>query len=137
MQRVVLDPNVLISAVIAPAGTSARLLDAWLDGVFELIVSPKVLSELEHVLLRPKFRTYASSEEVRVYVTLFRNLATHAEDPPLTEELTPDPGDDYLVALALSIHADALISGDRHLLELRREALNVLSPAEALVRLDH
>ena len=75
MLCVVFDPNVLISAVIAPEGTSAKLLDAWFGGAFDLVVSPALLGELERVLLRPKFRRYASEEEVRIYLALFYKLS--------------------------------------------------------------
>ncbi len=46
------------------------------------MASPKLLAELERVLLRPKFRKYLSEEEGRAYVTLFERLATQFEDPP-------------------------------------------------------
>jgi predicted nucleic acid-binding protein len=49
-RRAVFDPNVLISAFIAPKGYSAKLRVARLAGRFELIVSPILLNELEGVL---------------------------------------------------------------------------------------
>ena len=64
MRRAVLDPGVLVSALIKPTGTPAKLL-VQADGAgFELIVSPLLLLELESVLLRTKFRRYATVEEV-------------------------------------------------------------------------
>lgn len=53
MRRVVVDPNVLISARLSPGGTPARLLTAWMEGQFELVVSPALLVELTGVLDRP------------------------------------------------------------------------------------
>jgi len=54
--RVVLDANVLVSAVIAQ-GVSAELLDRWLtDRPFEVVVCPILIAELREVLARPKFR---------------------------------------------------------------------------------
>lgn len=132
MRLVVLDPNVLISALIAPRGASAQVLDAWLVGVFDLAVSPKLLAELGRVLMRPKFRPYLSEEEVEAYLALLQRTALQVDDKDFTESLSPDPGDDYLVALAEGVRADCLVSGDKHLLGLTRENLNVLNPAAFL-----
>jgi putative PIN family toxin of toxin-antitoxin system len=51
----VIDPNVLISAAISGKGAPAALLAASLQRKAQLVVSPKLLDELEHVLLRPRF----------------------------------------------------------------------------------
>jgi predicted nucleic acid-binding protein len=48
--RAVLDTNVLISAFLSPQAAPARAIRAWLDGRFELIVSPLLLAELERAL---------------------------------------------------------------------------------------
>jgi uncharacterized protein len=132
VRRVVLDPNVFISALIAPKGASARVLDAWLSGVCDAVVSRELLAELERVLMRPKFRPYLSETEVRSYLSLIQATALQTADPARTESLSPDPGDDYLVALAESVRADCLVSGDKHLLGLERIGLNVLNPAAFL-----
>lgn len=100
--------------------------------MFDLTVSPKLLDELGRVLLRPKFRPYLSEEEVEAYLTLLQRTAVQVDDPNLTEALSPDPGDDYLVALAERVRADCLVSGDKHLLGLTRANLNVLNPAAFL-----
>ncbi len=65
MYRVVLDPGVLIAALLSPKGAPAQLLRGWMQGDYELVVSPKLLAELERVLLRDKFRTYLSTTEAR------------------------------------------------------------------------
>lgn len=133
MQRVVLDTNVLVSALITPMGASARLLLALRAGAFELIVSPHLLDELREVLRRPKFRRYASEAEVEAYVELIRCEAIVLDDPrPSASEPSPvDPDDRFLVDLARVAPAHTLVSGDAHLLELR-PAVPVLTPGEFL-----
>jgi uncharacterized protein len=136
VQRVVLDPGVLVSAVISQNGPPAEVLDRWGDGEFDLLVSPKLLNELEDVLLRPKFHDVASDEEARAYVEALAReavLVLDAEDIP---SITADPGDDYLVALAVAVVADAIVSGDEHLTELLGPPVPVLTPGEFLERLD-
>ncbi len=125
----------LIAALISAKGAPRSLLWLWLEGSFELIVCPALLAELEKVLLRPKFRPYLAVHEVRAYVALLRRLTLLEPDPELTAGLTPDPGDDYLVALARAAEAHFLVSGDRHLTELKQARPPVLTPRVFLRRL--
>jgi predicted nucleic acid-binding protein len=66
---------------------------------------------------RPKFRPHVTVNEVRGYIALFHRLSSVEPDPDVTTGLTPDPGDDYLVALARAAKAHFLVSGDPHLIE--------------------
>lgn len=131
MRRVVLDPGVLVSALITPSGTPAKLLELARNGALELIASPLLLGELERVLAREKFRRYVDLYAVRDYVGLLRRDAVVAEDPAEEPPLrSADPDDDYLIALAFSQKA-ALVSGDKHLLDLTGGA-PILAPADLL-----
>lgn len=127
MLRVVIDPGVLIAALISPKGDPRALLQAWIEGAFELIVSSKLLSELERVLKREKFRSYVGLREVSQYLGLLRRFATIAADVELTQKLSPDPDDDYLIALASSQSAACLVSGDAHLTDLEQTPIPVLT----------
>jgi putative PIN family toxin of toxin-antitoxin system len=131
VRRVVLDPGVLVSALIASEGSPARLLREIRTGGLEPIVSPLLLGELEDVLARPKFRRYADLATVREYVALLRRQALAVPDPDDPSPLrSPDPDDDYLIALAQSQNA-VLVSGDRHLLDIGGGA-PILAPADLL-----
>lgn len=132
MARIVLDPNVLVSALITPHGASARLLLELRAGAFELVSSPLLLTELADVLLREKFRRYVTTEEAEAFVELIRRESIVVEDaPPPESPLGQDPGDEYLITLARAARVDALVSGDSHLLQLR-ERLPVRTPREFL-----
>jgi putative PIN family toxin of toxin-antitoxin system len=100
-----------------------------------MLVCPVLLAELERVLLRPKFRPYVTAQEVRAYVALLRRLVSLEPDPVVTTGLTPDPGEDYLVALARAANADFIVSGDPHLMELKQARPPVLTPRAFLRRL--
>lgn len=74
--RLVLDPNVLVSAVVAQ-GVSRRLFDRWrVQHPVELIVCPMLLDELDEVLRRPRFQSVITSDELQVLLALLRSEAT-------------------------------------------------------------
>jgi putative PIN family toxin of toxin-antitoxin system len=130
--RAVLDTNVLVSALISPGGGSARLLLELRSGAFELIASPLLLAELRDVLRREKFRRYVSEAEADAYVELIRTEAVVRADPaPSPEPLSADPDDEFLVDLARDALADALVTGDAHLLALRA-IIPAMTPGEFL-----
>jgi uncharacterized protein len=52
--RVVLDTNILVSAMIAPTGKPAAIVDAWLDGKFTLVTCAAHLEELRATLQKPR-----------------------------------------------------------------------------------
>jgi putative PIN family toxin of toxin-antitoxin system len=126
--RAILDPNVIISALLSRGGTPARVLRAWLDGRFDLIVSPLLLEELERALAYPKLAERINAEETAALIDWLRREAILVEPPTSRSE---DPGDDYLLALAEAERA-VLVTGDRHLLALTHE-LPVLTAREFLV----
>ena len=69
MIRAVVDPSVLISAFIGdPEAGPGRLVDAWRDRRFALVVSPLLLAELDEVLSRPKFARWAGDGRGDAYV---------------------------------------------------------------------
>lgn len=137
MPRVVLDPNVLVSGLITPRGTSARILLALREGAFELIACPMLIDEVDVVLKREKFRRYVGLDEAAAFVASIRASGTIVEDPDLSgPRVGEDQGDEYLIALARAARADAIVSGDPHLTRLRgripvqspREFIDALSP---------
>ncbi len=126
-----LDPNVLVAALLSRRGAPAKLLRLWLDGVFEVVVSPSLLAELQRVLAYPKIRASVSEVEAAAFLALLEGGATTVNDPTQSSSLrTADPNDDYLVALAEAARA-IIVSGDRHLLDMAGR-LPVYSPADSL-----
>ncbi|HVF75166.1 MAG TPA: putative toxin-antitoxin system toxin component, PIN family [Acidimicrobiales bacterium] len=133
MARVVLDPGVIVSGLLNPDGPPGHLLDAWVDGEFNLVVSPHLLEELSDVLLRPKLASRLDNTVVSDMLRLLREAAVMESDGP-PAQVCRDPDDDYLVALALAT-GSLLVSGDKDLLSVQVEHLEVLVPAEAAARL--
>ena len=118
--RAVLDPNILIAAMLSRTGTPAQLLSRWLAGEFELVASEALITELERALAYPRLRARISPDEAANFVALLRGGAILAADPAEPEHRSADRGDDYLIALAEQERA-VLVSGDKHLLALGAE----------------
>jgi len=133
--RVVLDPNILISALLSPGGRPAQVVQHWLQGEFELIVSGELQAELERALGYPKLRGRIPPDDAARVVDLLRQTAVHGSDPPEPPVRSPDPGDDYLLALAESQSA-LLVSGDKHLLGLA-DRFPIYTPEAFLDTLRH
>jgi uncharacterized protein len=134
--RVIIDPGVLVSAFISPRKASpALLVDAFLDGHVEVLVSPALIAELTDVLGREKFSTHAADGRAEAYIAVLRDRAKMVEDAAPGSQRTADADDDYLIALAQAHGVDAVVSGDRHLLDAASRNLPVLTPREMADRL--
>ena len=108
---------------------------AWLDGAYELVVSPLLLEELEWALGYPKLRARIPDAEAQELLGLLRRGGDVRDDPTGPPPVrSPDPGDDYLIALAATTQA-VIVSGDRHLLGLGEE-MPVFTPAAFLALLE-
>lgn len=133
--RAVLDPNVLVSAVISPAGPPGSILLAWSLDQFELVISAKLLDELAEVLARPKLQRWVSRATANQYVDALAESATMIDDPPEPPRRSVDPDDDYLLALIDAADADYLVSGDPHLTGLAHHDVPVVTPTAFLAQL--
>jgi putative PIN family toxin of toxin-antitoxin system len=136
----VADINVLVAAAITPRGFCGRLLEAAIDGRWQLVTSPMLLAllaELEEVLSRDKFRRWLSVDEAPQFVADIKVLADIVSDPPVgSSRETADPKDEFLVTLVRAADVMGLISGDPHLTELVDLDPPVLTPAAFLNGLD-
>jgi uncharacterized protein len=132
--RAVVDVNVLISGVLSARGPSSEILRASRDGLFELVVSEKLLAELKRTLAYPKLRKRIPPEKATTFANWVRDHATLAEDPASPPPVgSRDPDDDYLLALAISRHA-YLETGDQDLLVLSDD-LPILTPVQFATKL--
>jgi uncharacterized protein len=132
----VVDPSVLVSAFLGRSDAApGRLVSAWRDGRFTMLVCPLLFGELSEVLARPKFERWASDDRGLAYVAAFAARSDHRPDPADVPMSVRDPKDDYLVALARETRADALVSVDRDLLEAAVEDVVICSPSAFLERL--
>jgi hypothetical protein len=110
--RVVLDTNILVSALMIGSGHPAEIYLAWHVGRFTLLKCREQLEELRATLRKPALR-----ERIRPHVAgrLVNDLKQLAEVLALRAHVrrSPDPTDDFLLALCEAGPADYLVTGDR------------------------
>lgn len=128
MQRVVLDTNVLISSAYDELSASSQILDACRRGRLTAVVSPQLKDEYAHTLARA-VRIRGHEETVREFLASTELVEIGA--PPAV--VRDDPEDDKVIATAVVGHADAIITNDRHLLDLDPYAgMRILRPTTFL-----
>ena len=120
--RLVIDTNVLVSALLAGTSLPAHLLVLWREGRFNLLISAEQLDELVRVTRYPKIRARLAPALAGRLINDLRSLAVAVGDLPVVTA-SPDPDDNHLLALAEAGSADFLLTGDkRDLLTLQRHA---------------
>ena len=110
--RVVLDTGILIAALITSGTPPDAIYRAWRKKRFEVITSEWQLDEFRRVSRYPKLRTYLKSADAGNLVNGLRREATVLAQLP-TVDLSPDPNDNPVLAMALAARADVLVTGDR------------------------
>jgi len=134
--RVILDTNILLSALMVRGTPPDLIYQAWRDGQFKLASCERQLEELNRVSRRPLFQNRLKPAEVGRMVNAIRHLAMACDPLPLVE-LSPDPDDDWLLAVAQVSRAEYLVTGDKSdLLALRHCGVTrILTAREFLERL--
>src|SRR5579872_4392364 len=134
--RVVLDTNVLISATFRSLSSIPNTIyQALKKQQFILITSPAILEELEEVLAREKIlkRTGMSQEERIKFIEELIEIAFVIPGKKDIKVIQADPDDDKFVIAAAEGFADYIVSGDHHLLDLKKyEDISILSPSDFL-----
>ena len=130
---IIIDTNVLVSGLLTSdnSAPTANILNAALAAEIQIVISPALLDEYRHVLLRPKLvkRHALTEHDIDEFLTSLVHAAVWVE-PDHADEVAPDPGDQHLWEL-LAARSDAvLITGDRLMLDSVQYKNRVVSPAE-------
>lgn len=129
MIRAVLDTNVYVAALLSSDGAPARLMRDLEEGLFDAVVCPRLLAEVDGVLARPKIAHRVDHTTAAAFVSWLARIAVSVPDPEHVAAVSPDPDDDYLIALARIGRAQIIVSGDSHLLGIAELTPRVLAPA--------
>ena len=109
--RVVLDTNILIATLVTPDATVARLYWLWRKGRYHLLTSEAQLDELRTVSRRPKFAGIIRPHQAGAMINTLR-VKAEVLRPRDMPDLSPDPDDNAIFAIALEGDADYLASLD-------------------------
>ena len=134
--KVVLDTNVLLSGLMFPDGAPGRVVAAWRQARFELVISVPQLAEIGRALAYPKIRRRLGWDDQRIE-QFIRQLYIRARIVDLdatSVEVPADPDDVPILATLVAAKADVLVTGDGDLLALR-ERHAIQTPAEFVRRL--
>jgi len=130
--KVVLDTNVIVSALLKPRSHPARIFRLILQGDLQIIVNEHILAEYFEVLSRPKFDL--ENSKVKVILELIREKGIIAPSVPQTFNL-PDSSDEPFLEAALAAGADALITGNlKHFPKNHCRGQSVVNPKQFVTR---
>ena len=129
----VIDTNALISALIKADSSPAKIISLWRAGKIELALCPEIIEEIVRVLKYPKLQKRISDDEAARFLALLHTATTIVRLDELVAVVDADPDDNKFVAVAVASRAEAIISGDGHLLELGSyRDIAILTPAQFL-----
>ena len=135
MIRVVLDTNVLVSALLFET-TLSRVIDLWQGGAIVPVISKDTFQELQTVLAYPKFSL--TPNETRAI--LEQEILPFFEVIDVVEEvkgICNDPADDKFISCALSASAGYIVSGDKAFIDLKQyKSVKIIKPSEFLKLFD-
>ncbi|MFZ2406211.1 MAG: putative toxin-antitoxin system toxin component, PIN family [Methylobacter sp.] len=133
--RLILDTNILLSALMVRGTPPDRLYEEWRHGRFDLASAERQLEELNRVSRRPFFQARIKPSEIGRMVNDIRRLAVMCDPLPLVKR-SPDPDDDFLLTVAQVTEADYLVTGDKNdLLILKRHECTRIVTARDMVAL--
>ena len=134
--RIVLDTNILVSALISGEGTPGQVLARVRRERITLVTSRLQIDELQDVLAREKLKPYIRPDEADDLLFHLEAVAMVVAELP-DVRISPDPRDNPILATALAGEAEMIVSGDkRDMLALGRiEGIPIVTAREALERL--
>jgi putative PIN family toxin of toxin-antitoxin system len=130
--RVVVDTTVFISSLLNTEGNPRKVIDLWRFEKITLCLSKEILAEYFAVLGRFGMSEEPEGEEL---VQLFQKRYNQVflTSVPTILAISEDPADNKFIECAVAADAKLIISGDRHLLNLKLfKGIRILSPTEFL-----
>jgi len=135
--KVILDTNVLISGLLW-SGVPSQILNLVEEDKIKLCFTLKTLSELESVLQYSKFIPFLQKMEVSVdkLINRLSERAIVSSKNLKIKVITEDPSDNKFLACALIVKASYIVSGDKHLLNLKKfQNIPILTPKQFLAEI--
>jgi uncharacterized protein len=132
VRRIVLDTNVIISALLF-GGEPRSILGKVIEGELKLGLSRDILEETANVLSRKRF--VLERDFISIISRELEDLAEMVFPGKKIDQVKQDPSDNRILECAEAFRADYLISGDKHLLQIKEyHGIKIVRPADFVVR---
>lgn len=120
--KIVVDANLFASGLIKPNSNPGRILDLIRENQVEIILSPSIIREIKRILLYPKIQKYhhRTSQEIDTYFQDIIIFAWMVEGNEPVNIIEADPTDNKYLAAPVEGEANYIVSGDHHLLNLKK-----------------
>ena len=131
LRSAIVDTSILVSAFLFPDSVPARVVALAEQGAYDLHLSPIILEEFKRSLRNPRLRkSYPYSDtEIDAWCAALNEIGSAILRPlPDIDAVCRDPDDDHVIAAALTVKADAIVTGDKDLLVLgEHQAIRILT----------
>lgn len=135
MKRVVVDANVIVSAILSPDGSPAKIMKLLQEEKIQILVSYPVLHEFITALMYPHLqkRHGLSKKQVTEKIFHLAKIGKLVNPKKRLEIITDDPADNKYLELAVEGEADCIVSGDKHLKKLKSfRGIEIVEPGAFL-----
>src|ERR1700704_3577623 len=130
--RIVVDTNVLISALLNNHSLPRTIFNLQQSGRFRIVISEEIVSEYRRVLAYPHIqaRHRFTPQKIEKYLSLLRNASVLVTPTEQVTVVKDDPDDNKFIACALAGNAEYVVSGDPDLLAIKSyQGIRILTPA--------
>lgn len=130
MLRIVLDTNVLVSAIVCN-GKPRKLFQMGIDGKYKILISKETLDELSEVIQRPKFKMV--NEDIVRIISVLMETCENIQITSNFKVISNDPDDNIIINTANDGNADYIVSGDKDIKALKNfKKIKIVSVDEML-----
>lgn len=135
MIRAVIDANQFVSALLKPVSNSSEVLKLAREGKLKMVMSPEIIDEIKAVLLYPRLvkRHKLTPEQIDLFMSKLLKVAVIIQSGSKLSIIKDDPSDNKYLECAVAGRADVIISGDKHLTDLKSfQAIRIMKTADFL-----
>ena len=128
--KIVLDANIFISSFFW-GGNPRTVLERAIAGIDELFITKEILDEINNVIVRPKF--HADADEINYFINSIEEISNKIIPRKRIDNGSRDKTDNKYIECGITAHANYIISGDIHLLEIKEyETVKIVTAKEYL-----
>ena len=115
--KIVLDANIFISSFFW-GGNQKEIVKRVITGIDELFITKEILDEIENVIRKPKF--HADDDMISYFITSIEEIGNKVIPKKLLINGSRDKTDNKYIEYGITANVEYIISGDIHLLELKK-----------------